>query len=71
MAIQLKSSGDVAASRCACLSTAKPGRARRPDSNPPRPRDPVRRGGLLSIAGSNLPFVEINSVETLRRPTSG
>ena len=67
MAITLKSSGDVAASQVRLLVYGQAGAGK--TSLIPSLPDPVilsAEGGLLSIAGSNLPFVEINSVETLR-----
>jgi phage nucleotide-binding protein len=67
MAITLKSSGDVAASQVRLLVYGQAGAGK--TSLIPSLPDPVilsAEGGLLSIAGSNLPFVEINSVDTLR-----
>ena len=67
MAITLKSSGDVAASQVRLLVYGQSGAGK--TSLIPSLPDPVilsAEAGLLSIAGSNLPFVEINSVETLR-----
>lgn len=66
MAIQLKSSGDVAATQVRMLVYGQAGAGK--TSLIPTLPSPVimsAEAGLLSIAGSNLPFVEINSVETL------
>jgi len=67
MAITLKSSGDVAASQVRLLVYGQAG-AGKTSLIPSLPAPVIlsAEGGLLSIAGSNLPFVEINSVETLR-----
>jgi phage nucleotide-binding protein len=67
MAIQLKSSGDVAVQQVRLLVYGQAGAGK--TSLIPTLPSPVilsAEAGLLSIAGSNLPFVEINSVETLR-----
>ena len=66
MAIQLKSSGDVAATQVRMLVYGQAGAGK--TSLIPTLPSPVimsAEAGLLSIAGSNLPFVEINTVETL------
>ncbi len=67
MAIQLKSSGDVAVQQVRLLVYGQAG-AGKTSLIPSLPAPVIlsAEGGLLSIAGSNLPFVEINSVETLR-----
>jgi phage nucleotide-binding protein len=67
MAIQLKSSGDVAVQQVRLLVYGQAGAGK--TSLIPTLPSPVilsAEAGLLSISGSNLPFVEINSVETLR-----
>jgi len=67
MAIQLKSSGDVAVQQVRLLVYGQAG-AGKTSLIPTLPAPVIlsAEAGLLSIAGSNLPFVEINSVETLR-----
>jgi hypothetical protein len=66
MAIQLKSSGDVAATQVRMLVYGQAGAGK--TSLIPTLPSPVimsAEAGLLSIAGSNLPFVEITSVDAL------
>ena len=66
MAIQLKSSGDVAAKQVRMLVYGQAGAGK--TSLIPTLPNPVimsAEAGLLSIAGSNLPFIEITSVDTL------
>jgi len=64
MAIQLKSSGDVAVQQVRLLVYGQAG-AGKTSLIPTLPAPVIlsAEAGLLSIAGSNLPFVEINSVE--------
>jgi len=67
MAITLKSSGDVAASQVRLLVYAQAGGGK--TSLIPTLPDPIilsAEGGLLSIAGSGIPYIDINNVETLR-----
>ena len=67
MAIQLKSSGDVAAQQVRLLVYGQAGGGK--TSLIPTLPDPIilsAEGGLLSIAGSGLPYIDINNVETLR-----
>jgi len=67
MAITLKSSGDVAANQVRLLVYAQAGGGK--TSLIPTLPDPIilsAEGGLLSIAGSGIPYIDINNVETLR-----
>ena len=67
MAITLKSSGDVAASQVRLLVYGQAGGGK--TSLIPTLPEPVilsAEGGLLSIAGSGIPYIDITNVETLR-----